>query len=374
MRRKAGEAVRVPAPAVVALATAFLAAGGVASLAQERQSQSPSEEIEVLHVRGPVYAVFGAGSNVTVSVGLDGVLLVDSGSAPMAGELLVTIERLQEFEMQARARFPSPTNWAAETRSTLVDTLGRLSPGSSKPVRYLINTHARPDHVGGNETIVAAGRTYTGGNVAGNIADATVGATVYSHENVYLQMAEAGASIRALPTNTYRRGDYKLNQFFNGEGIQLVHPQSAYTDGDTMVWFRGSDVISTGDIYSTLSYPLIDIDRGGSIEGIIDALNRVLELAFAEFRHEGGTMIVPGHGRLSDYADVARYRDMVTMIRDRIEDMIAKGMTLEQVQAAAPTLDFDPRYDSPRYHVDATSSWTAERFVEAVYRSLNEGQ
>jgi cyclase len=130
-----------------------------------------------------------------------------------------------------------------------------------------------------------------------------------------------------------------------------------------MVWFRGSDVISTGDVFSTETYPLIELDKGGSINGVIEALNDILDLAFPEFRTEGGTMIVPGHGRISDSADVAYYRDMVTIIRDRVQDMIKKGTTLDQVKAAKPTLDYDTRYDN--------SVWTKDMFVAAVYQSLN---
>jgi glyoxylase-like metal-dependent hydrolase (beta-lactamase superfamily II) len=125
-------------------------------------------------------------------------------------------------------------------------------------------------------------------------------------------------------------------------------------------------VISTGDIYSTVSYPVIDVARGGSIDGVVDSLNSILDLAFSEFRTEGGTIIVPGHGRLSDSADVAYYRDMVTVIRDRIQDMVQKGFTLEQVRAARPTKDYDPRYGA------TTGAWTTNMFIEAVYRSLKE--
>ena len=169
-------------------------------------------------------------------------------------------------------------------------------------------------------------------------------------------------SSRALPTETYFTNMYKLSSHFNGEGVQLIHLPSAHTDGDSMVWFRGSDVISTGDVFSMETYPIIEIEKGGSIDGIIEALNDILDLAFPEFRTEGGTLIVPGHGRVSDSADVAYYRDMATIVRDRIQDMIGKGMTLEQVKAAKPTLDYDTRYDTP--------AWTKDMFVTAVYQNL----
>jgi len=149
----------------------------------------------------------------------------------------------------------------------------------------------------------------------------------------------------------------------NGEGVQIIHIKDAHTDGDSMVYFRGSDVIATGDLFVTNSYPVVDIANGGNIQGVIDGLNRILAMSIAEFRTEGGTMIIPGHGRLCDSADVAYYRDMVTIIRDRVQDMIKKGMTLDQVKAARPTRDYDPRYG-------AASGWTTDMFVEAVYKSL----
>ena len=134
---------------------------------------------------------------------------------------------------------------------------------------------------------------------------------------------------------------------------------AAHTDGDSLVYFRHNDVIATGDVFMTTAFPVIDLERGGSINGVVDALNKILDIAFPEFRLEGGTLIVPGHGRVSDSADVAYYRDMVTIVRDRVQDMIKKGMTIEQVKAARPTRDYDPRYGSP------------DAFVEAAYKSLS---
>jgi glyoxylase-like metal-dependent hydrolase (beta-lactamase superfamily II) len=156
----------------------------------------------------------------------------------------------------------------------------------------------------------------------------------------------------------------KKELFFNGEGIQMVHPRAAHTDGDSMVFFRRSDAIATGDVFLTTGYPVIDLARGGSIQGEIDALNQILDLAIAGPKEEGGTYIIPGHGRLCDEADVAYYRDMVTIIRDRILDLKKKGMTLEQVKAARPTRDYDPRWGAE------SGPWTTDMFVEAVYRSL----
>jgi glyoxylase-like metal-dependent hydrolase (beta-lactamase superfamily II) len=227
-----------------------------------------------------------------------------------------------------------------------------------------------PDHTGGNARISAAGKTITGGNVAGNISDATAGAAIIAHENVLLRMSDSANKppipFAAWPRESYFEPIYKLSHHFNGEGIQLIHQPGAHTDGDSLVWFRGSDVIATGDIFTTTAYPMIDLEKGGSISGVVDALNNILDLAFPEFRTEGGTIIVPGHGRLSDSADVAYYRDMVTVIRDRVQNMIEKGMTLAQVKAAKPTKDYDPRYGS------SSGPWTTDMFVEAVYRSLSQ--
>jgi cyclase len=182
-----------------------------------------------------------------------------------------------------------------------------------------------------------------------------------SHENVLLKLAEEGNVPQGgLPTDTYL--DTK-EIWLNGEAIQLFHQPNAHTDGDTIVYFRKSDVISAGDLYVTTGYPVIDTAHGGTIQGVIDGLNRILDIAIPENSGEGGTMIIPGQGRLSDESDVVEYRNMVVMIRDRIQDLVKKGMTLAQVKAARPTLDYDFRYGTNR-------SWTTDRFIEAVYNEL----
>jgi cyclase len=295
-------------------------------------AQQSSGGIEILKVQGNVYLLTGAGSNVTVQVGDTGVLVVDTGVAERADQVVAAIRTL-----------------------------------SDKPIQYIINTHMHPDHTGGNDTVRKAGLTYVGANVTGNLRDAGVGAQVYAHDNVLLRMSaptgqRADVPFGSWPTETFRSGRKQL--FFNGEAVEVVYQPAAHTDGDSLVFFRRSDVVVTGDIFVTTSYPFIDVERGGSIQGEIDALNRILELTVVGFQDEGGTYIVPGHGRICDQPDLLEYRDMVTIIRDRVQAAIGKGMTLEQVKTAGLTKDYDGRYGAK------SGFGTADRFVEAIFRSL----
>ena len=292
-----------------------------------------AQELHTLHVQGNVYMIVGAGGNVTAQVGSDGVLLVNSGAAQNTGKLLAEVRKL-----------------------------------STGPIRYLINTDVGADHVGGNEKVFEAGSSVAGGNVTGDIGDAGVGAAVIAHAAVLNRMSaptgsNAPAPAKAWPNDTFFTKEKKI--FFNGEAIEIIHIPAAQTDGDSIVFFRRSDVIATSDLYVTTSYPIVDRQRGGNIQGVLDGLNRVIDISVPADKEEGGTYVIPGHGRLADQADVVEYRDMVTIIRDRIQDGVKKGLSLEQVKAAQPTLDYDAVFGS------SNGSWSTDSFIEAVYKSLN---
>ena len=290
----------------------------------------------------------------------------------MSDKILAAISQLAQMVVAPTstnqcvgATCPGVWGWSSPYINTVIS-----SPARTRPIRYIVNTSVAAEHVGGNEKIAAAGTGFRGGGLAGGLATVE-GAPVVAHENVLNRMSapagkQAAFPQAAWPSVSYFDEFYKLPAYFNGEGITVYFAPAANTDGDSIVQFRHSEVISAGDIFSTVSYPLIDVAKGGSVDGVIDGLNKILDLSFAEYRSQGGTWIIPSHGRLSDTADVASYRNMVVMIRDRVRDLIDKGMTLAQIKAARPSIDFDGRYGS------TTGPWTTDMFIEAVYRSLQE--
>lgn len=308
-------------PIVAAAMAALLAAPAVA------QQDSGEAEVHVLPVQGNVYMLVSSSGNTALQLGDDGILLVDTQTAELAPKIT---ERIQEM--------------------------------ADSPVRYVIvNTHVHADNTGGNQALANMGHEETG-----------VRTEIIAHENVLIRMtappdesaAETQLSPEGWPTAAYFTPHRDIH--FNGEPIEILHQPAAHTDGDSLVFFRRSDVVSTGGIFTPGSYPVIDLARGGSVQGVIDALNRIIRIAVPEDKQEGGTKVIPAHGRLCEEADVVEYRDMVTIIRDRVQALIDDGMSLEEIQAARPSLDYDTEYGSD------TGAWTTEMFVEAVYRSLGE--
>jgi glyoxylase-like metal-dependent hydrolase (beta-lactamase superfamily II) len=278
-------------------------------------------DIHVLPVQGNVQMLVGGGGNITIQTGRDGILLVDTGLTNLAPKILAAIRAI-----------------------------------SDGPIRYIINTNVHSDHVGGNESLVKLGG-------ASNLVPGEP--RVIANLAVQERMAAPSSGDEApvpgtlWPNDTYST-PYK-DLFFNNEAIVVYHAPNAHTDGDSIVFFRRSDVVSTGDVFTPGRYPFIDVERGGSVQGLIAALNKVLEIAVPARYQEGGTFVIPGHGRLCDEADVVEYRDMVTIIRDRVQDLIKKGVTLEQVKAAKPSFDYDTQY-----------SGSPDRFVESIYKSLRK--
>ena len=308
-----------------------------------RASTGTEAEIKIQQIRKNVYMLVGDGANITLQTELPsgeesydgsyggdkGVLVVDTGTKTMSGQLLAVIRQL-----------------------------------THGPIRYIVNTAADPDHVGGNEALAKV----SGGIVRGALGGRPPGEPlmILAHETVLERMSapsgqQAVYPLEAWPTDVYARSK---DVFFNGGSTRLMHQAGAHSDADSIVYLRRSDVIAAGEIFSTRNFPKIDLAQGGHIQGVIDGLNRIFELAVPGEKEQGGTMIVPAHGRLSDAADVEFYREMVQIVRDRIQDGVNNGLTLAQVKTARPVLEYEARYSQP--------DWTTDMFVEAVYKDLSQ--
>ena len=327
---------------MLAVIWAIAIAAGMSFDGFAQRAAAPQEKsggLDVVQLRSNFYVIGGAGGNIVVQTGPDGVILVDSGSTAMADDVLATIRRLTPL-----------------------------------PIRYIINTSMDPDHVGGNDKLARAGLSILPGAVAAgaglndDLVSNSGRASVLAHENVLTRMTASGpqAVPTALwPTKTFAYRMYSM--YLNGEGIQVIHMPAAHTDGDTIVFFRRGDVIATGDVIDTTRWPVIDIKRGGTVQGEIDALNRLMDLSIHNLPiqwHPDRTFLVPGHGFVYDKLDLLEYRDAVTVVRDRVLDLINQGMSLAQVKAANPTLGYRSQYGAD------SGPWTTDMFVEVIYNEL----
>jgi len=325
-RRRARVAAVV---AVFAAALSLRHGGGLQPLkaAAAQAAAAPANSLEVLEVRPSFFVIAGAGANIGVQVGEDGIIVVDAGTAADAPAVLAAIKRI-----------------------------------SPKPIRYIIDTGPDTDHVGGNATLSKAGeKLFAGSTLGGGGLDSL--APILSAEGVLRRMTAASSG--GLPTEVFHYS--RKYMYLNGEAIEVLHQPAAHTDSDVFAFFRRSDVVVAGDVLDTRQFPVIDVDRGGSIQGEIAALNRLVDLAVPSVpvvTREAGTIIVPGHGRLCDQYDVVEYRDMVTIIRDRVRDLMKTGRSLAEVQAAQPAKGYMGRYGNPG------GAWTTNRFIEAIYKSL----
>ena len=278
--------------------------------------------------------MINAGSvNVAVQIGDQGVLLVDTGSEAVADAVLAEVRRL----------------------------------AGNRPIRYIVNTHSHLDHTGGNVKIAAAGRSIISGNFAGQAGPGAANAAkILAHEQSQVRMQADGPDAvpaAGWPTDTFFVAKDAFH--FNGEAVELLHQPNAHTSGDVIVHFRKSDVVVAGDVYVNTTFPVINRGHGGSYAGMLAALNRIIEITVPRDKSEGGTYVIPGHGRLADEADVVDYRDMATVIHDRVRDAIGRKMTLAQVKASPLLRDYEGRFGA------AQGAWTTEAFIEAAYRSLS---
>jgi glyoxylase-like metal-dependent hydrolase (beta-lactamase superfamily II) len=296
--------------------------------------------IHIWPVRDNVYMFVGDGGNIVVQTGDQGAFVVDTGEGRLSAKVLTAIR-------------------------TLTD----------KPIQFIANTNFRPEHTGGNATLGSAGQdlslpgsfffVQSPRGVTGFFDDPLKHATMMAHANVQVRMQAAGAPADAVPADTYLED--RRRKFHNGDAIELFHQPNAVTDGDSLVYFRRADVIVAGDIFTTTQYPVIDVKTGGSVQGLVAALNDILDRTVYRHQGEGGTYIVPGHGYLADEHEVLEYRDMVVIVRDRVKALIEAGATAQQVKAAHVTADYDTQFGAN------TGAWTTDMFVDAVYTSLKAG-
>ena len=328
--------VAVVTSALVAIIACMVVVEAQRAPGVQKLDIAAAADLEVIQLRPNFFMIAGAGGNIAVQVGEDGLLIADTGLASRADAVLAAIKQI-----------------------------------SSAPIRYIANTSADPDHVGGNEVMANAGQTLFGGWTTGNAGMfGRAGASIVATERVLHRMSNPDDGGTPYPDVAWPTEAFYLPRkymFFNGEAVEFLHQPAAHTDGDSVVFFRRSDVLVTGDLLDLRGFPVIDTAHGGTIQGEIAALNRLVDIAVPSVplvSREAGTLVIPGHGHVGDQIDLAEYRDMLTIIRDRVRDLIKDGRTLDQIKAAAPARGYTGRYGS------TTGSWTTNQFIEAVHHSL----
>ena len=271
-------------------------------------------QIKTTKLASNFYTLEGNGGTIGVLTGPDGVLMVDSQFAPLTEKIVAAIKQV-----------------------------------SDRPIRFMINTHVHGDHTGGNENLGKMGVTLLSREALRNrLAHPSPGAN---------GQPGTPAPPAALPMITY---DGPVTIHMNGEDVQLIPVPAAHTDGDTMVKFPVADVIMTGDFFRSLGYPNIDRANGGSLKGMLDGLNKIIEISGPQ------TKIVPGHGETVNRTAIVAHRDMIMAIRDKVAPMVQRGMTAEQVAGAKPTADYDGKVPGV--------GTTGERFVGQLYAELKGGR
>ena len=308
---------------------------------QQRAAFGDSSELEILRIRPNFYMIAGAGANVAVQVGVDGVVLVDTGPRDRFDEVMSAVRTI-----------------------------------TSAPIRFIVNTSADADHVGSNDRFLQDGQAAFDkiANLFPRNYFLSGAVAILAHEAVLRRMtAPTGQPspfpAAAWPTETFEAG--RRYVYLNDEGIEIVHHPAAHTDGDATVFFRRSDVIVAGDIFDMTRFPVINLERGGSLQGSLQALNRLIATAIPslpDVSREVGTSVIPGHGQVGDQFDLLDYRDMLVIVRDHVLDLIKSGKTLEEIKAASPAKGFVGRYGA------SSGPWTTDDFIEVVYRSLVEGE
>lgn len=303
------------------------------------QAADPDTGLDVIKVRPNFYMIAGAGGNIGAQIGSDGIILVNAGNGKASDQVIAALKKLTPL-----------------------------------PIRYVIDTNADADFVSGNGTLAKAGQTIFinllgGGGLAGATANGGA-AAILAHDSILQRMSAPSGKAAPYPVDDWpTEAFYPKRQTLrmNDEGIEVLYQPAAHSNADSFVFFRGSDVVVAGDVIDTTHFPVIDVANGGTIQGEIDALNKLIELTVAPtpFIYKGvGTYVIPGHGRLCEQMEIVDYRDMVVIVRDVIADMIKQGMTLGQIKEASPAKPYETQFGSN------TGPWTTDMFIEAIYKSL----